>query len=48
MRMINASRATWLRTPGGWQHYDDIYAMTEDEQQLREGLVTALNSLKYQ
>ena len=48
LRMINAGRATWLRLPTGWKHFDDIYAMSEDELELRERSIAALNGLKYQ
>jgi hypothetical protein len=48
LRMIMMGRATWLRLPTGWKHFEDSYTMSEDELQLRELSIAALNSLKYQ
>jgi hypothetical protein len=46
--MINVGRATWLRLPSGWKHFESTDSMTEDELQVRETSIAAINGYKYQ
>lgn len=46
LRMVNVRRATWMRTPQGWEHFPNVYAMTEEQLAARDRVLDDLNRRK--